>query len=1213
MPAVRVFRSFIFLISCALLVGFVVSLSETPSEARIRTSHGFLPEPFSAADNVTKELRSSRKSFYKVEVPKGTLKRFGRVVERSSTATVISIEDSQAKNGIQADAKRIDMTVNLPGKRFEPVAEKQAGTISAGAETTPKGDGYYIVQFGVTATDELLDSLKATGVEILQYVPHQAFFVYGSGEAVARAASHSRVRWVGEFRPEHKISPVLSEQIAASRDRRTARDGISALEVNSKTAALFDIAVFKRTDLESVAVRIASLGGVVKNKIELPENYFNVIRAEFRAASILNVSQIPDVIRIDAWSRPQKEDERAAQIVAGNFTTQTSIAGPGYDPLAQFGVAGQNVTVAVADDGVGIPGDGGYYITSGNAVDGPMRGAPSGADGHGHLQASIIAGDVPFSVLDPLGYNYGIGIAPKSNIVNIPLLVFPYSGTDADAANDAVVTAGPNGVKATISNNSWGNGLNGNAYDSYAAQFDGFARDASSAPAIDPLLFVFSAGNQSTSGLTRPHVAKNVIATASMENLRSDLDTTADNVDDLSSFSSRGPAADGRIKPDISAPGTAVTGGRSGPSALFGNIGSFHRWSSGTSHAAPQVAGAAALFSEFWKNGHAGANPSPAIVKASLINSAWDANGLNTAAAIPNGNEGWGRVYLKGMLNTGTSVTYFDQTETLFGTGAVRSYAGSVADVGKPVRVTLVWTDPPAIGDPALVNDLDLEVTVGGNTYKGNVLSGGVSVTGGIADDVNNVENVFLPAGSTGPITVRVSGSAINGNGALGNPDATDQNFALVVSNANVASVSEASLSIESPIMFSGNALIEPNECNQIYIPITNSGSLPATIVNAALSTTTPGVSIQPATNPYPDIAANGGRQNSFAPFQISTDNSIACFTNIDLTLTVVYAGGSSPAVFNFTLPVGQPFDQNYSFNASSGTISPTGTLVAGSNSDDALLSFTAPFDFSVYGTNVTAGSMIRLGTNGFVRIDSGGTGTSPTNQGLPSAGTDLPASIPVLFPYWDDLDMRASVMSGGGIFTEVTGSPGSQLLKIEWRARHFVSGQTLGSQDTNFAVYLHENSNQFEYVYAQTGAGAFSSGSSATVGVQAVTTGGVFTEFSFGTASLSPGLKLNASQTPAVCSIGSGGCIATAAPVSISGRVLDRNGRGAGKVTVTLTSVSGETRIVMTNSFGFYRIDGVPAGGSYIVAAASKRYSFQPRIVELLGDLDGVDLVAEN
>ena len=74
-----------------------------------------------------------------------------------------------------------------------------------------------------------------------------------------------------------------------------------------------------------------------------------------------------------------------------------------------------------------------------------------------------------------------------------------YSGAESDAYNDTVITAGPNSVLGSISNNSWGNGTNLNVYDSYTAQFDGFVRDASAAGSIDPILLVFSAGNSGNS------------------------------------------------------------------------------------------------------------------------------------------------------------------------------------------------------------------------------------------------------------------------------------------------------------------------------------------------------------------------------------------------------------------------------------------------------------------------------------------------------------------------------------------------------------------------------------------------------------------------------------------------------------------------------------------------------------------------------------------
>jgi putative transposon-encoded protein len=98
------------------------------------------------------------------------------------------------------------------------------------------------------------------------------------------------------------------------------------------------------------------------------------------------------------------------------------------------------------------------------------------------------------------------------------------------------------------------------------------------------------------------------------------------------------------------------------------------------------------------------------------------------------------------------------------------------------VRVTLVWTDPPGSGNPALVNNLDLTVNVGGNVYRGNVFTGGVSTTGGSPSTIDNVENVFLPAGIPAGTTfsISVSAVALNGDGILGNADTTDQHFSLV-------------------------------------------------------------------------------------------------------------------------------------------------------------------------------------------------------------------------------------------------------------------------------------------------------------------------------------------------------------------------------------------------------------------------------------------------
>lgn len=689
-----------------------------------------------------------------------------------------------------------EFEISFPSAKFDPVMTDAAGTVRPGEAPAGSGRNYYIVQLNRPTEDDLLDDLRSLGVEVLQYVPQSAFYVRATPQAIASAAAREYVRWTGAFLTEHKISSVLSQQLLAAEAGRIPANGISPIEFTAPNRAIFDVAVFKTEPLDKVAERLTSVsGGTVIHRSDLPANYFNMIRAEISLDQVARVAEIPGVITLDAYSRPQAEDERAAHIVSGNYTGATTISAPGWNSLTQFGRDGTGVTVAVADDGISIPGNGGFYITSANTINGPMRGAAAGATGgHGHLNASIIAGDVPFyTSADPTGYNYGIGIARKANIINVPFLVSGYTGSDANNFDDTVSTSGVNGVKGSISNNSWGNGTNGNVYDAYTAGFDGFVRDASSAGTTDPINIVFSAGNSGASGLTRPKTAKNVIATANGESLRTELGgTSADSMEDLVSTSSRGPAADGRVKPDIVAPGGYITGGGAGSGAsTFGFVagtGNNILVSNGTSHAAPQVAGAAALFTQAWKENNGGMNPSPALIKAAILNTGQEMTGVNVGTAIPNGNEGWGRINLKYMLRTGAPMKLIDQTNTVLpAPGWNMNIIGVVGDPTKPIRVALVWTDPAGApnANPALVNNLDLTVTVGGVVYRGNNFTGGISTSGGSADTLNNVEMVRLPAGAvTGtPFVINVIATALNGDGVPGNGDPTDQDFALVAYN----------------------------------------------------------------------------------------------------------------------------------------------------------------------------------------------------------------------------------------------------------------------------------------------------------------------------------------------------------------------------------------------------------------------------------------------
>jgi hypothetical protein len=170
--------------------------------------------------------------------------------------------------------------------------------------------------------------------------------------------------------------------------------------------------------------------------------------------------------------------------------------------------------------------------------------------------------------------------------------------------------------------------------------------------------------------------------------------------------------------------------------------------------------------------------------KALLINSAIDMGTPN----IPNNNEGWGRINLGGVF-TDTQRFFIDQQVTFGATGEMWQMSVMPADASKPLKVSLVWSDAPGPGTggttPAWVNNLDLVVTQGGNTYYGNNFSAGWSQSGGSPDTRNNHESVHLQT-PTGTYQMQVMATNIAGDGVPYNQDTTDQDFALVCYNCMV-------------------------------------------------------------------------------------------------------------------------------------------------------------------------------------------------------------------------------------------------------------------------------------------------------------------------------------------------------------------------------------------------------------------------------------------
>ncbi|TVP60425.1 MAG: hypothetical protein EA351_00655 [Gemmatimonadales bacterium] len=192
--------------------------------------------------------------------------------------------------------------------------------------------------------------------------------------------------------------------------------------------------------------------------------------------------------------------------------------------------------------------------------------------------------------------------------------------------------------------------------------------------------------------------------------------------DAVAPFSGRGPTQDGRIKPDLIAPGTALLASRSRhPSCIFPT-----EWGAssdphlallgGTSGAVPLVAGAAAIARQVLIDEMGVSAPSSALLRAVLLNGA----DLLHGARVPNWNQGWGRLNLAGSLARAPDRSLRVFEEELREGDRFRIDL-PMRDDGGPARITLAWTDPPG---ERLMSDLDLEVRGDDGVLRGNQPAG---------------------------------------------------------------------------------------------------------------------------------------------------------------------------------------------------------------------------------------------------------------------------------------------------------------------------------------------------------------------------------------------------------------------------------------------------------------------------------------------------------
>lgn len=441
---------------------------------------------------------------------------------------------------------------------------------------------------------------------------------------------------------------------------------------------------------------------------------YRYVVAEVSSSQLEALSEMPCVWALDwiyDYGEPENYTGRTAH--RGNFIGHGNNNGLNY--------TGEGINVMLQDDGATGP-----HIDHTGRIGGQYW--PISTGDHGDHVGGTIAGA---GNLNPNHEGQARGA-----VLHVYKAAPEYQGFDS-------VEAHYNSREVVITSTSYSNGCNA-GYTSFARRMDEQVQD------FPALMHVFSAGNSGTSNcnygagqfwgnITGGHkVGKNVITVANLNEQ-----------DIVAASSSRGPAHDGRIKPDISAKGTAVT------STIAGNQYDTY---TGTSMSCPGVSGTLAQLYEAYKDIH-DSLPDGGLMKGIVLNTADDLG--NTG---PDFIHGWGRINARkaheAILNG-----MFIQGEVAHGDSV--NHQISVPSGATKLKIMVYWTDAPGATNAsvALVNDLDLNVEdpstnihlpwVLDHTPNASALA--QPATNGV-DHLNNVEQVEINIPESGNYEVKISG-----------------------------------------------------------------------------------------------------------------------------------------------------------------------------------------------------------------------------------------------------------------------------------------------------------------------------------------------------------------------------------------------------------------------------------------------------------------------
>ena len=558
---------------------------------------------------------------------------------------------------------------------------------------------YRFIQFKSIPTISQQKQIESVGIQLLEYIPN---FVYVASIPVNinfNSFKDLNIRGIYPIEYTYKVCARLENEDYP--DWAIKGNGI-----------LVNILVYQNIDLQVANDRLNELGIHIQSSM----NHANMVIAHVLPSKLKELVNSAFVRYVEVISEPgRKESDDGRHLHRSNAINGDFYGSRNYD--------GTGISFSVNDDGIVGP----HIDFKGRVNQQEVAGNFGGT--HGDMVAGIAGGA---GNLDPLMR----GMAPGS-YMHIREYNSSMSGTIQLHQDSAVL----------IFSSSYSNGCNG-GYTTTTALVD---QEIYNNP---NLMQTFSAGNSNFNdcgygagnqwgNITGGHkIGKNVIATANL-----------DNEDVVASNSSRGPASDGRIKPDISAHGSYQ---------MSTDPNNAYAPGQGTSAAAPGICGVMAQMHHAYQALNGGSVASSALLKATLLNTA---NDLGNDG--PDFIYGWGKVNALKAIQLLEDHNYFNDSVSQ---GNSNSHSINIPTGVQRAKIMVYWTDKEASTSAAisLVNDLDAVITDPLATshlpwlldHTPNPTTLALPAIKG-SDHLNNIEQIAIDTPLAGTYIIEITGSTV--------------------------------------------------------------------------------------------------------------------------------------------------------------------------------------------------------------------------------------------------------------------------------------------------------------------------------------------------------------------------------------------------------------------------------------------------------------------